>query len=88
MTNTAKNKCLFEECDYAEIRKMLALLPDTEFRIIYLRYWATYSITQIAEELRMNWDAVDRKLTQTLNTLRSMYPLGRIVLKSHQASAA
>jgi RNA polymerase sigma factor (sigma-70 family) len=88
MTGAVKAKCLFEECDYAEIRKLLAHLPDREFRIIYLRYWATYSINQIAEELRMSWDAVDQKLTQTLSSLRSMYSLVRIASKTHQASAA
>jgi DNA-directed RNA polymerase specialized sigma24 family protein len=81
-------KCLFEECDYMEVREMLALLPDPEFRIIYLRYWATYSITQISQELRMSWDAVDRRLTHALSTLRSMYPLNRPLQKNGEVYAA
>ncbi len=88
MKNKPTAKCLFEECDYAEVRELLAFLPEPEFRIVYLRYWATYSITQIAQELRMNWDAVDRKLNNALGTLRSLYPLRRAVPQRSQASAA
>jgi DNA-directed RNA polymerase specialized sigma24 family protein len=88
MESKVTAKCLFEECDYAEIRELMAFLPEPEFRIVYLRYWATYSITQISQELRMSWDAVDRRLNHALSTLRSLYPLNRDLPQRSQASAA
>lgn len=82
-----KPMCLFNESDYAEVRSLVAQLPEREFRILFLRYWASYSITQIAEELKMNWDAVDKKLNKALNALRGMYPSNPFVSRDESSAA-
>ncbi len=82
-----KSSCLFNESDYAEIRALVAQLPEREFRILFLRYWAAYSITQIADELRMNWDAVDNALSKSLKALRGMYSLNPIMNRDESNAA-
>jgi hypothetical protein len=70
-------RCLFDQADYEEIHQCMAYLSDLDFRIVFLRFWATCSIAQISNEVRLSWDAVDRRLTGALMTLRSRYGLHR-----------
>gem|GEM_PF-5968216 len=52
------------------LKQALSGLPQKTQRLIYLRFWESMTIEEIADEMRVTWDEADHALTEALTNLR------------------
>jgi RNA polymerase sigma-B factor len=63
--------CKFDQItDIETVKPLLAALPEREQTILYLRFFASMSQSQIAEEIGVSQMHVSRILERTLEGLR------------------
>ena len=63
---------LFSNDQHSAVRELVASLPPVEFKVVFLRFWGVFSISEIARELRMDWESTDRILTRALGRLKAL----------------
>ena len=62
---------IFTGDQHSAVRELVASLPPVEFKVVFLRFWGVFSVADIAEELRIDWDSADRILARALGRLKA-----------------
>lgn len=70
------------------LRNHLSILSPTELKAIILRFWASYSIEDVATVLRKEWDETDRIIERGLDKLRKACFTDPTFLQKFQRIAA
>jgi DNA-directed RNA polymerase specialized sigma24 family protein len=57
-----------------ELKAALTQLNAKEQRAIFLRFWDSNSIDEIANDINLSWGETDALITETLKKLRALLP--------------
>ena len=66
---------IFTERDYAILRNSINRLSRVEQKIIFLRFWGSLSIQEIARMQRMSWSRVNELLEKAFVKLREIHEI-------------
>lgn len=61
---------LFTETDYEILRAQMKDLNPKDFKILFLRFWGKQSLSEIARDMRLDFNEVDSSIKNSLNLLK------------------
>lgn len=68
----AQSNNLFTPAEQEAVRELMFRLSPTEFRVLALRVWGSYSIEDISNSLCVDWNRADSILSRAMKELRSL----------------
>jgi len=62
---------MFAPSEHEAVRELLRELSPTEFRVLALRFWGSYSVEDISSDMNVNWDHANSILSRAMRALKA-----------------
>ena len=61
---------IFSSAEHEVARELLVDLPPNEFRVLALRFWGLYSVSDISSDLNVSWEHAYELLSRALRNFK------------------